>query len=90
MVWPGVPTVTRLSGASRNPRCFVLVLSEASNDSAFVAHEVERAVSKNKPVFPIRIADVVPSPARKLFVAGTQWIDAFAGRLAPQVDVLAT
>ena len=32
----------------------------------------------------------MPSPALKLFVPGTQWIDAFAGRLAPQVDVLAT
>jgi tetratricopeptide (TPR) repeat protein len=28
----------------------------------------------------------VPSPALKLFVAGTQWIDAFAGRLARRPD----
>ena len=87
---PGRSYGDEIIRASRNPRCFVLVLSEASNDSAFVAREVERAVTKNKPVFPIRIADVVPSPALKLFVAGTQWIDAFAGRLALQVDVLAT
>jgi tetratricopeptide (TPR) repeat protein len=70
-------------------RSFVLVLSKASNDSAFVAREVERAVSKNKPIFAVRIADVKPSPSLELFISGTQWIDAFPGRLAPHVDRLA-
>ena len=71
-------------------RAFVLVLSAASNGSAFVAREVERAVSKNKPVFTIRIGDVAPAPALELFIAGTQWIDAFLGdRLAARMDQLA-
>ena len=71
-------------------RAFVLVLSQASNELAFVAREVERAVSKNKPVFPIRIADVAPSPALELFISGTQWIDAFgAGGLSAPMDQLA-
>src|SRR6185312_8011178 len=52
-------------------RCFILVLSAASNGSAFVAREVERAVSKNKPLFTIRIEDVEPSPALELFVSNT-------------------
>ena len=69
---------------------FVLVLSAASNGSAFVAREVERAVSKNKPVFTIRIGDVAPAPALELFIAGTQWIDAFPGdRLSARMDQLA-
>jgi tetratricopeptide (TPR) repeat protein len=68
---------------------FVLVLSKASNDSAFVAREVERAVSKKKPIFAVRIADVQPAPALELFISGTQWIDAFPGRLATHVDRLA-
>jgi tetratricopeptide (TPR) repeat protein len=70
-------------------RSFVLVLSKASNDSAFVAREVERAVSKKKPIFAFRIADVQPAPALELFISGTQWIDAFPGRLATHVDRLA-
>ena len=70
-------------------RSFVLVLSKASNDSAFVAREVERAVSKKKPIFAVRIAGVQPAPALELFISGTQWIDAFPGRLAPHVDRLA-
>jgi tetratricopeptide (TPR) repeat protein len=70
-------------------RSFVLVLSKASNDSAFVAREVERATSKKKPIFAVRIADVQPAPALELFISGTQWIDAFPGRLATHVDRLA-
>jgi tetratricopeptide (TPR) repeat protein len=71
-------------------RSFVLVLSKSSNDSAFVAREVERAVSKKKPIFAVRLADVQPAPSLELFISGTQWIDAFPGRLAAHVDRLAT
>ncbi len=71
-------------------RCFILVLSAASNESAFVAREVERAVSKNKPVFTIRIEDVQPSPALELFISNTQWIDGFSGGWRAQVDRLAS
>ena len=71
-------------------RSFVLVLSRASNNSAFVAREVERAVSKKKPIFAVRVADVQPGPALELFISGTQWIDAFPGRLAAHVDRLAS
>jgi Flp pilus assembly protein TadD len=70
-------------------RALILVLSSASNDSGFVSREIERAVSKNKPIFTIRIEDVLPSPALELFISSTQWIDAFSGRLGPQIDRLA-
>ncbi|MEX1060016.1 MAG: toll/interleukin-1 receptor domain-containing protein [Methyloceanibacter sp.] len=70
-------------------RSFVLVLSKASNDSAFVAREVERAVSKKKPIFAVRISNVEPAPSLELFISGTQWIDAFAGGVGPHVDRLA-
>src|ERR671914_1230780 len=53
----------------------VLVLSEAANTSVFVRREVERAISKQKPVFPVRIEDVTPSPGLELFISGTHWID---------------
>jgi tetratricopeptide (TPR) repeat protein len=69
-------------------RNFVLVLSKASNSSDFVAREVERAVSKKKPIFVIRLANVEPAPALELFIAGTQWIDAFPGRLGPYIGRL--
>ena len=75
-------------GGIESTRSFVLVLSKASNDSAFVAREVERAVSKKKPIFAVRIANIEPAPSLELFISGTQWIDAFPGRLAAHVDRL--
>ena len=60
---------------------FILVLSSASNESDFVAREVERAISKKKPIFPV--ASRRPAvTALQLFISGTQWIDAFSGRLS--------
>lgn len=70
-------------------RAFILVLSKASNGSAFVAREVERAVSKGKAVYAIRIENVQPSPSLELFISGTQWIDAWSGGLSPHIDGLA-
>jgi tetratricopeptide (TPR) repeat protein len=36
----------------------------------------------------VRLADVQPAPSLELFISGTQWIDAFPGRLATHVDRL--
>ena len=70
-------------------QAFILVLSSASNASGFVSREIERAVSKNKHIFTVRLEDVQPAPALELFVSSTQWIDAFKGRLGPHIDRLA-
>ena len=43
-------------------KAFVLVLSKASNGSDFVAREIERAVSKQKPIFVVRLANIEPAP----------------------------
>ena len=70
-------------------RCFILALSKASNESPFVAREVERAISKRKPIFPLRIEEVEPSSSLELFISSTQWIDAFSDG-GKQIDQLAT
>jgi tetratricopeptide (TPR) repeat protein len=67
----------------------ILVLSSASNGSGFVSREIERAVSKNKHIFTVRIEDVLPSPALELFISSTQWIDAYSGRRGSHIDRLA-
>jgi tetratricopeptide (TPR) repeat protein len=71
-------------------RSFILVLSKASNESAFVAREVERAVSKGKAVYAVRVENVQPSPSLELFISGTQWIDAWSGGLSQHIDGLAS
>ena len=59
----------------------VLVLSGHSNESKFVKAEVERAYSKDKTVFPVRIEDVMPASHLGLFVSSSHWVDAFQGNL---------
>lgn len=58
-------------------RAMVLILSEESNNSPFVHKEVERAVSKVKPVIPVRIREVLPSGSLEFFVSSAQWVDAW-------------
>ena len=65
-----------LRGIEQSRAC-VLVLSEHSNDSQFVRKEVERAVSKSKPVLPVRIREVSPSGSLEFFISSSQWIDAW-------------
>lgn len=69
-------------------RCLVLLLSNAANGSQFVKREVERAVTKGRPVIPVRIEDVLPSPGLELFVSSTHWIDAFSGPWSDDMDQL--
>ena len=69
-------------------RCLVLLLSKAANGSQFVKREVERAVTKGRPVIPVRIEDVLPSPGLELFVSSTHWIDAFNGPWSDDMDQL--
>lgn len=56
---------------------FVLLLSARANASGFVQREVERAVSKGKPIFPVRLEAVTPAKALELFVSSAHWIDAW-------------
>ena len=70
-------------------RCFVVILSAAANDSIYVKREVERAVAKAKPVFPVRVEDVLPSPALELHLASLHFLDAWQGALREHVITLA-
>jgi tetratricopeptide (TPR) repeat protein len=56
----------------------VLVLSRHSNDSIHVKHEVERASSKAKCIFTVRIEDIVPSKRIELHVSSRHWLDSWA------------
>ena len=67
----------------------VLVLSEAANASAFVSREVERAVAKEKPVFPVRIEEVMPTSGLELLVSADHWTDVWSGRWDGHMDRLA-
>jgi TIR domain len=88
-VKPGASYGDEIIRGIETSSAFILVLSSASNESDFVAREVERAIGKKKAVLPVRIENVEPSCALQLFISGTQWVDAFSGRLATHMDRLA-
>jgi tetratricopeptide (TPR) repeat protein len=58
-------------------KLMVLILSSHSNKSPQVEREIERAVSRNKVIYPLRIENVLPSEDLELFVSSEQWMDAF-------------
>ena len=66
----------------------LLVLSEQSNESQFVHREVERAVSKAKPVLPVRIREIAPSGALEFFLSQAQWVDAWQPPMEQHLDQL--
>ncbi|KFN43665.1 toll/interleukin-1 receptor domain-containing protein [Arenimonas oryziterrae] len=76
-VSPGVEYGQAIIDAIEQARALVLVLSDQSNDSQFVRKEVERAVSKTKPVLPVRIREVNPSGALEFYISSAQWVDAW-------------
>jgi tetratricopeptide (TPR) repeat protein len=67
-------------------KLMVLVFSSHSNKSPQVEREIERAVSKGKTIYPLRIENVVPSPDLELFISSEQWMDAFEGSLSDHLD----
>ena len=76
-----------LRGIEQSRAC-VLVLSEHSNESQFVRKEVERAVSKSKPVLPVRIREVSPSGSLEFFISSSQWIDAWKSPMEQNLSPL--
>ncbi len=88
-VTPGKNFGEEILDAIEGTRATVLVLSEHSNASVHVRHEVERAVSKGRTVFPVRIQEVAPARALELFISSAQWIDAWTPPLEDGIARLA-
>ena len=61
----------------RASKMLVLIFSSHSNKSPQVEREIERAVSLDKVIYPLRIENVLPSEHLELFISAEQWMDAF-------------
>ncbi len=75
--------------AINGSRVMVLVFSSSANSSPHVIKEIERAVNKSIPIFPLRIEDVSPSPSMEYFISGTHWLDALTPPLKQHLELLA-
>lgn len=71
-------------------RAMLLLFSEAANQSEHVLREVELAANARKPIYPLRIGDVLPAKGLKFLLANKQWIErkAIEGRLAETLEQL--
>jgi len=87
-VAPAADWAAEIIDAISSARLMLLIFSGASNDSAQVRREVERAVHKQRPVLPFRIEDVLPSKSLEYFLSAQHWIDAFPPPLEPHVERL--
>ncbi len=63
-----------------NSDVIVLLLSEASNSSPHVLREIERAVSKKKPIIVYKLEEVSLSKSLEYFLMTHQWINAKPGK----------
>jgi hypothetical protein len=88
-VRPGSEYASEIIDGIKSSAVFVLVLSEHANTSAFVKREVERAVSKGKPIFPVRVREVIPSKSLELFISSAEWIDAWQPPIEQYLERLA-
>ena len=88
-VRPGSEYASEIIDGIKSSAVFVLVLSEHANTSEFVKREVERAVSKGKPIFPVRVREVVPSKSLELFISSAEWIDAWQPPIEQYLERLA-
>lgn len=56
----------------------LVVFSQAANDSPQVAREMELAVSRRRPLIPVRVADVMPTDDMQYFLGVSHWFNAYA------------
>lgn len=60
--------------AIKNCSCFILMLTDAAQRSTWVAKETERAVSCNKPIFSVKIAETVLNDEFELYLSTDQMV----------------
>ena len=69
-------------------RVMVLVFSSHANTSPHIKREVDRAVSKDLTIIPIRIENVAPTRALEYYISPVHWLDAVAPPLEPHFHAL--
>jgi hypothetical protein len=75
--------------AINSSRLLVVVFSAHSNGSKQVLREVERAVHRELPILPFRIAAIKPSGSMEYFLATPHWLDALTPPLEQHIQSLA-
>lgn len=69
-----------------NSTAVLLVFSSKSDRSHYVLREINSAVSRNRPIIPLRTEDFLPSEAMEFYLGPTHWLDAFPEILDVHLD----
>lgn len=88
-VLPGEDETEAILKAIDTSVVVVLCLSSAANASKLVTQQAARAFNKNIPIVPLRIEDVEPSNALKLFLGSQEPVDAYTPPLEAHLGALA-
>jgi hypothetical protein len=75
-VKPGTEYGASIIDGIDQSRLMVLIFSSSANDSSQIRREIERAVSKSKPIIPVRIEEVTPTKSMEYFLGAIHWLDA--------------
>src|SRR5260370_30456342 len=86
---PGMSWGSAIIEAIDGARVMLLVFSSRANRSPQVSREVERAVSKNLVVVPVRVEDVKPSGDLEYFLGTPHWLDAITPPFEHHLDGIA-
>jgi len=76
-VRPGIDYSEQIQAAIESAGAFIIIISDAANESDFVRAETEMAFSRRRPIFPVRRSTVPPAPGLALFLQLRHWTDAF-------------
>jgi hypothetical protein len=87
-ILPGKEYGQALVDAIKKSRAVVLVLSSNSNVSPQVMREIERAVSNEIPIIPLRIENILPSDSMEYYLSSVHWLDAITPPIEQHLDKL--
>lgn len=63
--------------AIQSSQCLVLLYSKASEESIHVQKELDLALRYKKPIFPLRIENILPQEGMEYWLSGCQYVDFF-------------
>ncbi|MGA9824333.1 MAG: toll/interleukin-1 receptor domain-containing protein [Methylocystis sp.] len=82
---PGAKWAESIPAAIERASAFVLIFSSSANTSEYISRELDHAVTKRKPIIPVRLENIQPSGSVGFYVATSQWLDAFPPPIEPHL-----
>jgi formylglycine-generating enzyme required for sulfatase activity len=84
----GVQWAEAILDAIEGASGMLLVFSAKANESPQVLREIERAVDRRVPIYPVKIEDVKPSRAMEYYLSSHQWKEVDPGQLEERMEEL--